>query len=79
MFGEEIRSLDPENTYTGFSRDSRQSAESASGLIYDLTCSADALKPLQVALDADIRDRLVTPTWIEVMGAVCLQLLRETA
>jgi hypothetical protein len=77
IFGDEIKTLDPENTYTSFTRDPDAAASEI--LLYDLTRSAKELRYLYTYLDKDIVDRLVVPEWLDIMAAVCLQILREAA
>ena len=76
-FGEEIRMRDPDNTYGHLSRDPAASAEATSSSAWDLTRPAAELKYLYKYLDDDIKERLVLPEWMDVMAAVCLQILRE--
>ena len=78
-FGEEIRALDPENTYAPFTRDptSANPTEDSNLLLYDLTSSLQDLRYLYTYLDNDIQQRLVMPEWLDVMAAACLQMLRE--
>lgn len=79
QFGKEIKALDPENTYAPFSRDPSQPADAGGLLLYDLTSSLQDLKYLYTYLEKDIVDRLVLPEWLDVVAAVCLQMLREAA
>ena len=76
-FGEEIRSRDPENTYTALSRDPSASLEAADSVVWDLTKPVVELKYLYQYLDDDIKDKLVVPCWMDIMAAACLQMLRE--
>ena len=75
QYGDEIRSLDPNNTYAAVLRPDADI--SADYCIAPLTHGADYFNQLLPYLDEDIATRLVTPAWIEFMAAGCLQMLRE--
>ena len=74
-FGNDIRMLDPENTYNRVRRPAGM-APDAIGL-HDLTLPADSVRKFRRYLDTDIAARLEYPEWCDIAGAVCLQLLRE--
>lgn len=77
-FGPEICEFDKNNTYKEVTRDPSKSATDSNLCLWDLTKSAKQLKSLYKWLDEDILDKLVVPEWLEIIGAVCLQMLRET-
>lgn len=78
-FGEEILLLDSENTYAPFTRDPSRPADDPKLLIYDLVKPLPMLQELCKWLDDDLEERLELAGWLDVMAAVCLQILRETA
>lgn len=77
MFRKEILALDPENTYQAVGRDPSVPDGDQSACMQPLMVSAAQLKPVLGFLDADIRARLIVPSWPEVAAGVCLQLLRD--
>lgn len=77
MFRDEILKLDKENTYGTIIRNPDTPSGDQSEVMQDLTTDAESTRHLYKYLDADIRDRLVVPTWAELASAVCLQLLRS--
>jgi len=80
IFGSDIMELDPNNTYAPVCRNPNAAIPGTDPAlcIYDLTKPARDLKTIRPMLDTDIQDRLITPSWIDYMGAACLQMLRET-
>ena len=76
-FGDDIRALDPENTYNKPTRPPGASASDLSLLAAGLIGTAKEYKLLYRYLDYDIKEQLVIPTWDETIGAACLQMLRE--
>ncbi len=75
-FADEIRELDPVNTYEAFGR-KPDVPESGDDCMYDLTKSAEELMPVVKSLDKDIQDRLVLATYPELVAGICLQILRS--
>lgn len=74
VFWPEIKRLDASNTYAKFMPD--PSSSRLDSVLYD------CIQPIvQIdytgLLDADIEDKLMLPTWLDVAGGICLQLLRE--
>lgn len=77
VFGADIRQLDPENTYNPMVRDPLATPTDTTLLLHDLTAPVSSFRASYKYLDADIKERLVTPAWIDCVGACCLQMLRE--
>ena len=75
-FGSEIRELDGNNTYVPVSKAPGVEVLSPESLLYDLTGPVYRYKVMYRYLDEDIVDRLSVPTWLDVMSAGCLQMLR---
>lgn len=77
-FGDEIRKLDPNNTYTTITRDPDWDSGNGALLLHDLICRPSILRAgLRKYLDPDIAARILLPDWMDCMAAGCLQLLRE--
>ena len=76
-FGAEILELDPNNTYNKPSRAPGTAPNDPKALAHDLLGSAQDHKAFNQYLDADIKARLVAPTWGDMLAAACLQMLRE--
>ena len=77
VFGKEITELDPVNTYVPVTRPPDSANSSPDFCLFTLASPADAYNPLKQYLDADILSRLTAPTWVELIAAGCLQILRE--
>lgn len=77
-FGPEIRELDGNNTYAPVPKPAGIVVVSADSLLYDLTGPVSRYKFMYRYLDDDIVERLSVPTWLDVMSAGCLQMLRLT-
>ena len=77
VFGLEITELDSENTYGNFYRDPNATEDDSMQTLWDVTESAEKISKLIKWLDEDIKTRLVLPGWLDVVSAICLQLLRE--
>lgn len=77
VFGKEITELDPVNTYVPVSRPPDSANDSPDFCLFMLASPLDAYTPLKQYLDADILSRLTAPTWMEMIAAGCLQILRE--
>lgn len=75
-FGSEIRELDGNNTYVPVSKAPGVEVLSPESMLYDLTGPVSRYKVMYRYLDEDIVDRLSVPTWLDVMSAGCLQMLR---
>ena len=76
-FGNEILALDANNTYQDITRPADAEHNDAAYCIHDLIKPASAFSTLRRYLADDISTRLNYESWIELMGAGCLQLLRE--
>lgn len=77
IFGQDIIRLDPENTYVEFTRDPAASGDDARETLWSITKSEKDMRWLYKWLDQDIKDRLMLPGWLDIMAALCLQMLRE--
>ena len=73
VFGDDIRKLDPYNTYLYPERTPGSAAGEMT--LSGVTVGAD-LPGIIGKLDRCIADQLVAPQWVEVMSAGCLQALR---
>lgn len=76
-FGTEILALDNNNTYQETVRPVDVDHSDTSYCVYDVIKPATVYSKLRRYLDEDITSRLNAESWIELMGAGCLQLLRE--
>lgn len=77
QYAKEISKLDPANTYFPVTRDPNQAHSDTEYGITDLIQPIDTYKNIIPLLDPDIRDTLDTDSWFDMMGAACLQILRE--
>jgi len=65
-FSDDIRALDPENTYVEIG-----------GVCWSLTGKRSDYSALNNILDPDIKNRITTNSWCDLPAAGCLQLLRR--
>lgn len=79
QYGAEIQKLDPNNTYVRVTRPKDSVHSDPKYCIHDLIQSIQAYKDIRLYLQDDIVDRLDTNSWFDMMGAACLQILREVA
>jgi hypothetical protein len=77
-FGAEIRELDGNNTYNPVSKNPSLGVLDQNNLLHDLTGPVSDYKFMYRYLADDIVSRLSVPTWLDLMAAGCLQMLRET-
>lgn len=84
IFGDDIYEIDKANTYVEPERitsDNQPTNKADVGTepisAYIGTCSVSELQHIKQYLDKDILDRLEEPTWLDLVAAGCLQLLRE--
>ena len=84
LFGNEIYELDKYNTYveperldTDYQKTMKADTDECIISTYKGTCSASSIQHIKRYLDMDIVDRLENPTWLDMVSAGCLQLLRE--
>ena len=78
QYGAEISKLDPANTYINVSRPPTADHSDPDYCLYTLIQPADSYAELPRFLAEDIRAVLDQNSWFDLMGAACLQLLRET-
>ena len=79
QYGAEIKKLDPNNTYFPVERDPDAVHSNTDYGMQDLIKPASEYKSLLMYLATDISDRLDSNSWFDIMGAACLQLLREVS
>ena len=77
QYGAEIKKLDPNNTYAPVVRPPACAHSDPEYCAHDLIKPLDAYKDLLLFLQEDIADTLDTNSWFDMIGAGCLQLLRE--
>ena len=77
QYGPEIAKLDPNNTYVPVTRPPDTAHSSKNYCMHDLIQPIAKYRPVKVYLDRDILDTLDDNSWFDLMGAACLQLLRE--
>lgn len=77
VFGAEIQKLDDNNTYVAVTRPPNTSHTDESLCMHDLVQPLSAYRDILSYLDDDITAQLDRQSWPELMGAACLQLLRE--
>ena len=71
-FGAEISKLDPYNTYSDPAK-----LPDAQEIFSMLPCGPKLEELVRPMLDIDIRNDMYAATWVDLMGGICLQLLRE--
>lgn len=76
-YGAEIRKLDPNNTYTDVVRPPACAHSDPEYCAHDLIKPIDSYKGLLMFLEDDIVDVMDENSWFDMIGAGCLQLLRE--
>ena len=79
QFGDQIRKLDSNNTYFDPGRPSDKAHNDTRYCIYRLIKPAEAYRQLRNYLDEDIADETDFSSWLSLMAAGCLQILREVA
>ena len=81
QYGAEIIKLDPNNTYVTVTRPPIMEAAHSDPkyCMHDLIQPIQAYKDIKLYLEDDIANRLDSNSWFDLMGAACLQLLREVA
>ena len=77
QYGTEIKTLDPANTYMEVSRPTSADHSDQRFCLHDLIKPASTYSELLQYLAEDIRAVLDQNSWFDLMGAACLQLLRE--
>lgn len=77
QYGAEIKKLDPNNTYFPVTRWPDADHSDTNYGMADLIQPIDKYRGLMSYLAKDISDRLDSNSWFDLMGAACLQLLRE--
>lgn len=77
QYGAEIKKLDPNNTYADVVRPPACSHSDPEYCAHDLIKPIDAYKGLLMYLQDDIAEVLDENSWFDMIGAGCLQLLRE--
>ena len=77
QFGKEIQQLDPNNSYVPVVRKSDADNSDQAYCMHDLIKPASSYSGVRSYLDTDITDRLDSNSWLDLMGAACLQILRE--
>ena len=77
-FGTEIQQLDNNNTYFDPGRPDDAAHNDPTYCFHQLIQPASALSAIRYHLDQDILDRLNLESWLDIMAAGCLQMLRET-
>lgn len=78
IFGKEITALDPVNTYVPVERPNDDN-DNPDFCLFQMIGNAQAYQAVKQYLDDDIKERLVTPTFVDYIAAGCLQILRELA
>lgn len=77
QFGNEIKELDYNNTYTDVARPPDAVHDDMKYCMHQLIRPADAYKQIRRYLDDDIASRVDLSSWLDIMAAGCLQMLRE--
>ena len=78
QYGKEINQLDSNNTYVRVTRPKDATHSDPRYCMHDLIQPIQAYKDIKLYLQEDILARLDTNSWLDVMGAACLQLLRDS-
>jgi hypothetical protein len=79
QYGPEIKKLDPNNTYVPVTRDPNVAHTEPTYCMHDLIQPIKSYKPILGRIDDDIRNTLDEESWLDMMGAACLQMLREVS
>lgn len=80
QYGPDIKKLDPYNTYfVPVVRPNDSDHSDPDYCIHDLIQPIYSYRPIIMLLEQDIVDTLNDNSWFELMGAACLQLLREAS
>ena len=80
QYGPQIKKLDPHNTYfIPLTRPFGSDHSDPKYCVHDLIKPIDSYKQLVTYINQDILDTLNRSSWFDIMGAACLQLLREAA
>lgn len=79
QYGAEIQKLDPNNTYVKVTRPKTATHSDPVYCVHDLIQPIHAYKDIRLYLQDDITERLDTNSWFDMMGAACLQILREVS
>lgn len=79
QYGPEILQLDPDNTYVPVKRDPNVAHSNQDYCMHNLIQPAGKYKMVKAFLDNDILDLVDTNSWLDCIGAACLQLLREAS
>lgn len=77
-FGEEIKKLDSNNTYFNPARPKDAAHNDPLFCFHQIVQPASVLQAIKYHLDTDIQERMNPESWVDLMAAGCLQLLRET-
>lgn len=77
QYSKEIVQLDPNNTYVQVTRPKDSTHSDPRYCMHDLIQPIQAYKEIKLHLQDDILARLDTNSWLDMMGAACLQLLRD--
>lgn len=79
QFGEQIKQLDSNNTYFDPGRPSDAAHDDTHYCIYNLIKPANEYRQIRNYLDDDIANETDFSSWLSIMAAGCLQILREVA
>lgn len=79
QFGEQIKQLDSNNTYFDPGRPAEADHNDTRYCMYKLIKPASEYRQLRNYLDDDIANETDFSSWLSIMAAGCLQILREVA
>ena len=79
QFGKQIRQLDSNNTYFDSGRPANSDHNDPRYCLYSLIKPANEYRQIRSYLDDDIANETDFSSWLSIMAAGCLQILREVA
>lgn len=77
QFGQQIKELDPNNSYVDTTRPVDADHNDSKYCLYDVIKSVSAYQNIRNYLDDDIAAVLDKESWLDIVAAGCLQMLRE--
>jgi hypothetical protein len=77
QFGQRIKELDSNNTYVDVTRPATADNNDSKYCLYDVIKPVNAYQKIRLYLNDDIASVVDNESWLDLIAAGCLQLLRE--
>lgn len=77
QFGRQIKELDSNNTYSDVTRPKDSDNNDSKYCIWDVIKPVAAYQQIRMYLEDDIASTVDTASWLDLIAAGCLQILRE--